>query len=84
MFGRGQGGATEANIERWYSQVQQPDGRPSREVGQRTSFAVGTLNVILIDVPGRIAGGGMPGMPAAPTFEHGRLLAAVVETPAGP
>ena len=26
----------------------------------------------------------MPGVPPAPAFEHGRLLAAIVETPSGP
>ncbi len=30
FFGKGAGGNVEDNIDRWLSQVQQPDGKPSR------------------------------------------------------
>ncbi len=87
-FGQGQGGDIEANLQRWYGQVAQPDGRPTSAVATRRTFSAGALEVTLTEAPGRIGGGGgpmaMPGAPAAPTFEHGRLLAAIVQTPQGP
>jgi hypothetical protein len=44
------------------------------------------MQVTETEAAGRIGGSGMamPGMPPSPTFEHGRLLAAIVQTPQGP
>jgi hypothetical protein len=86
-FGPGQGGNVESNLNRWFLQVTQPDGRPTSEVASRRTMTVNGLNITIAEAPGRLGGGGgpaMPGMPAAPSFEHGRLLAAIVETPQGP
>ncbi len=86
-FGPGQGGDNDSNIERWYGQVVQADGRATRDVATRRTFTVGAMNVTEVEAAGRIGGAGgmqMPGMAAAPSFEHGRLLAAIVETPNGP
>jgi hypothetical protein len=85
-FGPGQGGDVDANLERWYGQITQPDGRASRDVATRRTFTVGSMPVTETEAAGRIGGSSMamPGMPSSPTFEHGRLLAAIVETPQGP
>jgi hypothetical protein len=84
-FGGGQGGGNEANIQRWLGQLEQPDGRQTTDVAQRRSLTVAGMNVLVVEAPGRIRGGSMmPGMAAAPAFDRGRLLAAIVETPNGP
>jgi hypothetical protein len=83
-FGPGQGGDVESNLERWYGQVTQPDGRPTREAAQRREMTVGPFHVTVAEAAGRMGGTAMPGMPPSPVLERGRLLAAIVETPHGP
>src|SRR5258705_6457536 len=52
-FGQGQGGSTEANIDRWINQMQQPDGRPSREKAKSETMTVNGLKVTTVDVAGK-------------------------------
>ncbi len=82
-FGGG-GGTVEANLERWTNQMLQPDGTPSAEVATTTSFLVGDLPVTLLDVPGTFAAEVRPGSRMHYYKPNFRLLAAVVETAAGP
>lgn len=83
-FGTAGAGSVDANIERWISQMQQPDGKPSTNVAKKESRTVNGLKVTLLDVTGIYAGGDM-GAPA-----HGagnslsRMRAGVIETPNGP
>src|SRR5216683_585226 len=44
-FGQGQGGSTEANIDRWINQMQQPDGKPSKERAKLETLTVNGLKV---------------------------------------
>jgi hypothetical protein len=84
-FGPGQGGDIDANLQRWYGQVALPDGGSSRDAATRATFTVNGMRVTETEVAGRLAAGmAMPGAPPPPSFEHGRLLAAIVETPNGP
>lgn len=84
-FGAGQGGDNTANLERWYGQVTQPDGRATREIATHSNFTVGTIQVTETEATGRLGGGSaMPGMPSSPAIEHGRLLAAIVDAGQGP
>jgi hypothetical protein len=78
FYFRGEGGSTEANIQRWISQFS--DVLPS-EV-KRTQRNAGGLQQTLVEVEGTYASG-MPGQPASPK-PHYRLLGAVIETPVGP
>ena len=82
-FGGG-GGTVEANLERWTNQMLQPDGTPSAEVATTTSFLVGELPVTLLEVPGTFAAEVRPGSRMRYYKTDFRLMAAVVETPAGP
>lgn len=82
-FGGG-GGSVEANLERWTSQMLQPDGSSSAEVATTTSFMVGDLAVTVLDVPGIYAAEVRPGSGMRFHKPGFRLKAAVVETPAGP
>jgi len=84
FFGAGQGGGTEQNLQRWYSQFTQPDGKPSSEAAVVTIRTINGLKVTAVDVSGTYTGmGPRGGAPAAgkPDF---RMLAAVVEGPGGP
>lgn len=80
FFGTGQGGAQEANIERWKSQFSQPDGRP---VNPRISrYKVGALPVTVVELNGTYARGVGMG-PQGDARPDQTLLVAMIETPEG-
>jgi hypothetical protein len=80
----GTGGSVQANLDRWYSQFEQPDGRPSSEVARVSTRTVDGMRVTITDVSGTFAGGGMMGgPPSAPKPNH-RMVAAIAETDGGP
>lgn len=83
FFGKGQGGGVEQNLERWFAQFTQPDGRPTKEVAVISKRKVGGLEITDVDVtgtyrPGMMAGGGSAEKPSY------RMLAAIVEGEGGP
>ena len=80
----GSGGTIEANIERWIGQVQQPDGKPSAGVAQKSKRTINGLSVTLVDVSGTYVAEMMPGSAERHNSPNFRLRAAVVETPNGP
>lgn len=67
------GGGVEANIKRWESQFG-PDAKAKTE--PRT---VNGLKVTVVEIKGKIGGGGMMGMPGTAAKDHQMLLGAVVE-----
>lgn len=80
----GMGGGVQANLDRWYTQFEQPDGRPTSEVARVSSRTVADLRVTITDVGGTFAGGGMMGGAPAGPKPNFRMVAAIVETDAGP
>jgi hypothetical protein len=84
-FGPGQGGAVDANVERWISQFGQPGGADSRKAAKIDHHTIAGLKVTTIDLSGiylASMGGGMsPKSEPQPGF---RLLGAIVEAPEGP
>ncbi|MCW5893085.1 MAG: hypothetical protein KIT14_21430 [bacterium] len=83
FFGKSQGGGVEQNLERWFSQFTQPDGRPTKEVAVIAKRKVGGLEITDVDLsgtykPGVMGGGGGAEKP------HYRMLAAIVEGEGGP
>lgn len=48
----GAGGSVDANIERWYGQVEQPDGKATKEKAKTEKFTVDGLTVHWVDIPG--------------------------------
>lgn len=80
----GSGGSVEANLQRWVSQMEQPDGRSSFEVAATTGFDANGLAVTVLDVAGTYVAAVRPGSPTQLNKPGFRLLAAVVETPEGP
>ena len=83
FFGEGKGGGTDDNLERWYGQMTQPDGKPSKDAGTVTIKTVNGVKVTALDLPGTYKGMPAPGAPAA-TKSGYRLLAAVIEGKGGP
>jgi hypothetical protein len=75
---RGEGGSTEANIQRWINQF--PDAKADSV--KRTQRNVGGMNQTIVEVEGTYSSG-MPGGPATPKSSY-RLIGAVVETAGGP
>ena len=57
----GEGGTIAANLDRWISQMEQPDGRPSHEVAISTTFEANGLPVTVLDVPGTFVAPVRPG-----------------------
>jgi hypothetical protein len=80
FYFRGEGGETEANIQRWIGQF--PDAKP--EDAKRSQRTVSGLKQTIVELEGTYSSG-MPGSPtpATPKPQY-RLIGAVVETPAGP
>jgi hypothetical protein len=78
----GAGGTVEANIDRWYGQFTQPDGKPTKDKATTKKIDVAGCKVTLVDIPGTYKDS--PGGPFAggQTVERPdyRMLAAIVET----
>ena len=83
-FGMGQGGSTDANINRWIGQVGQPDGSSSRDKAKIRESDVSGFRLTEVDVSGTLKASNMPGAPSRPARSGYRLLGAVLESPQGP
>lgn len=82
-FGPGQGGSAQANIDRWISQIVQPDGQPSKG---RAKIGIETINglaVETVDLTGNYSGGMSPDSAPADKQAIYRLRGAVIDTPKG-
>ena len=82
-FGPGQGGSSQANIDRWVNQIKQPDGSSSKEKARTETMTVNGLHVDTVDVSGNYSGGMSPDSAPVDSKSIYRLRAAVVETPRG-
>lgn len=83
-FGASQGGDVEANINRWLGQMQQPDGRPSKEVATRVAETVNGLQITMLELSGTYIAEVRPGAAEHFNKPHFRMRTAVIPTPAGP
>jgi hypothetical protein len=77
-FGGGQGGAVEANLERWEKQFS--DTKPGD--AKRSERKVNGLNAHLLEIASGTYAAMMPGQASGPKAGFG-MIAAVVETPLG-
>ena len=82
-FGQGQGGGTQANIDRWISQIHQADGSDSKDKAKSESLTVNGLKVTMVDVSGTYSAEMSPGSGDFTRKPNYRLRAAVIETPKG-
>ena len=83
FFG-GSGGSVDANIERWLGQMQQPDGKASRDVATRASRVVNGLNVTTLDLGGTYVAEVRPGSSERHNKPGFWMRAAVITTGRGP
>jgi hypothetical protein len=82
-FGATQGGSAQANIDRWISQMEQPDGSPSKGKAKTESLTINGLKVTTVDVTGTYTAEMAPGSGTFHSDANYRLRAAVIETPKG-
>lgn len=84
FFGTNQGGSVQANLDRWISQIEQPDGSPSKAKAKLESFTVNNLKISTIDLTGTYVAETAPGSGVRHNKPEYRLRAAIIETPKGP
>ncbi|MFQ5651466.1 MAG: hypothetical protein ACE5IY_16145 [bacterium] len=84
FYFQGQGGSVQANLERWYSQFAQPDGRPTRETADAKTTEVNNLTQTVVDIHGTYLFRPRPMAPTATEKPNTRMLAVVIETDSGP
>jgi len=83
FFGATQGGAVQANIDRWVSQMHQPDGSDSKDKAKTEASTINGLKVTTVDVSGTYTAEMAPGTPGQRNDANYRMRAAVIETPKG-
>lgn len=88
-FGEGGAGNVEANLDRWVGMIQQPSGKPSKDVAKIEKLKVAGQAATIVTVSGRYVTGGMPGQGGmqgqAPADKQDQtLVAAIIESPQGP
>lgn len=81
-FGQKEGGATQANIERWIGQMSQPDGSPSADKANQFETTFGGMKASIVEVTGIYTAGGM-GMGASSVKDNYLMVAVVLEGPEG-
>ena len=85
FFGATQGGNVQANIDRWISQVAQPDGKSSKDVAKTTTMTSASgLKITIVDVSGTYVAEVAPGSAERFNTTGFRQLAVYIETPGGP
>jgi hypothetical protein len=82
-FGASQGGATQANIDRWIGQMEQPDGSASKDKAKTDNLTINGLKVSTVDVTGTYTAEMSPGSGDRHNNANYRLRGAVIETPKG-
>ncbi len=84
FFGAGSGGGLQANIDRWISQMTQPDGKPSKDVAKTATLAsTSGLKITTVDIPGTYVAEVTPGSSERFNTPGYRMITALVETAGG-
>ncbi|MCB9357314.1 MAG: hypothetical protein H6505_01980 [Calditrichaeota bacterium] len=79
----GTGGSAAANLERWEGQMQGPNGEPGHTVAKYDTMKLDNgITVITVDIVGTQLPSGM-GMGPTSEMPNSRMIASVLETPAG-
>ena len=83
FFGANGGGGVQANLDRWISQMSQPDGKASKDLAKTATMTVNSLKVSTVDVSGTFVAEMSPGSAEHFNYPGWRLRAAVIETAGG-
>jgi hypothetical protein len=81
FLGAGGGGGAQANIDRWVSQMSQPDGTSSKALAKTSTLTVHGLTISEVDVSGTFVAEMSPGSAERFNYPGWRLRAAVIEAP---
>ena len=84
FFGPGQGGGVEANLARWFSQFEQPDGSSTKDQASVTKREVNGLRMTIADMRGTYIAEVRPGSTERHHRGEQRMIAAVIEGDGGP
>ena len=80
------GGGVEANLDRWYGQFEQPDGKATKDVAKVEEFEAAGQKIHYVDIKGTfkdtMGAGPFSGRPPVMRKDH-RMLGAIIETSAG-
>lgn len=82
-FGPQDGGTVDANVDRWFNQFDQEDGRPTSEVAEREVIEVDGMPMTLVRTSGTYNAAAGPMAPRAELRPDYRLIGAIVEGPEG-
>lgn len=83
FFG-GTGGTVQANLDRWFGQIAQPDGRQTKDVATTSARFINGLSVTTFDARGTYVAEVTPGSEQRFHKPGYRMRAAVIETKGGP
>jgi hypothetical protein len=78
FFGQGQGGGTQANVDRWLGAFQEPKEKINSKVEKKKA---GSTDITYVEAEGTYKSG-MPGQPSTP-LPGTKLLGAILESPSG-
>ena len=83
-FGVDGAGSIDDNLDRWFGQFTQPDGRTSRDAAkiEKTTFA--GQEAIVVSVSGHFSAAAMAGVSEAVDKDNQSMLAAIIASPKGP
>lgn len=84
FFGSGQGGSVDANLKRWIAQMTQPDGSSSQDKAETTKKEFNGMKATLLKLNGTYTPPPFMAKTEGGPKEGYRMLAAVLETKAGP
>jgi hypothetical protein len=77
------GGSIDSNVDRWFSQFSQPDGKATKDVSKVEKKKVGDYEVTMVDISGTMSEsmGGGPFAPGKTVKREGyRMLGAIIDT----
>lgn len=77
-FGGGQGGGLEANLNRYYGQFEQPDGRATKDLAKTTKREVSGIPITIADISGTYIAPKRPGAPERFNEPNWRMLVAML------
>jgi hypothetical protein len=83
-FGAGGAGGVEANLDRWFGQFSQADGKPTKDVAKVEQTKIAGQDATVVTVTGRYQTTQMPGGPPPVDMADGALIGAIVASPSGP
>jgi hypothetical protein len=83
-FGESGAGSIDENLDRWFNQFKQADGKPSRDAAKIEKMKFAGQDATYVSVSGRFVAGAMPGATEAVDKPDQRMLAAIVASPSGP